>query len=206
MGLFGTIAIGLRHKKCRRQAKKAVWGMFKVCKDFPPIVLRLLADIHPDPEVFSTYLLASIDAPRMLTEARVEMCRETAGRIFENPEIASLYDWKSADDVPDELILTVAANVSYNFQKEPKWLLHILLLTSWLAECEAGDLYFPKTLTDAFHQPWSAETALELLRDEGDRLGKAQPKRVETKVGRNDPCPCGSKKKYKKCCMDTAPE
>jgi SEC-C motif-containing protein len=22
----------------------------------------------------------------------------------------------------------------------------------------------------------------------------------ETKVGRNDPCPCGSKKKYKKCC------
>lgn len=22
----------------------------------------------------------------------------------------------------------------------------------------------------------------------------------ETKVGRNDPCPCGSGKKYKKCC------
>lgn len=24
---------------------------------------------------------------------------------------------------------------------------------------------------------------------------------VSTKVGRNDPCPCGSGKKYKKCCM-----
>ena len=23
---------------------------------------------------------------------------------------------------------------------------------------------------------------------------------AETKVGRNDPCPCGSGKKYKKCC------
>src|SRR3989344_7795769 len=22
-----------------------------------------------------------------------------------------------------------------------------------------------------------------------------------TKIGRNDPCPCGSKKKYKKCCL-----
>ncbi|MCF7968728.1 MAG: SEC-C domain-containing protein [Methylococcaceae bacterium] len=22
------------------------------------------------------------------------------------------------------------------------------------------------------------------------------------KVGRNDPCPCGSGKKYKKCCLD----
>ncbi len=25
-------------------------------------------------------------------------------------------------------------------------------------------------------------------------------RREETKVGRNDPCPCGSGKKYKKCC------
>lgn len=30
--------------------------------------------------------------------------------------------------------------------------------------------------------------------------GKQQPVRVADKVGRNDPCPCGSGKKYKKCC------
>lgn len=28
----------------------------------------------------------------------------------------------------------------------------------------------------------------------------AAPKTVEPKVGRNDPCPCGSGKKFKKCC------
>ncbi|MBW2689835.1 MAG: SEC-C domain-containing protein, partial [Deltaproteobacteria bacterium] len=28
---------------------------------------------------------------------------------------------------------------------------------------------------------------------------KSQPVSV-TKIGRNDPCPCGSGKKYKKCC------
>jgi preprotein translocase subunit SecA len=33
-----------------------------------------------------------------------------------------------------------------------------------------------------------------------ERSKKAQPIRVEQKVGRNDPCPCGSGKKYKKCC------
>lgn len=26
----------------------------------------------------------------------------------------------------------------------------------------------------------------------------------ENKVGRNDPCPCGSGKKYKKCCANKA--
>jgi preprotein translocase subunit SecA len=30
---------------------------------------------------------------------------------------------------------------------------------------------------------------------------KAQPRRVQQKAGRNDPCPCGSGKKYKHCCM-----
>ena len=27
-----------------------------------------------------------------------------------------------------------------------------------------------------------------------------QPISVEEKIGRNDPCPCGSGKKFKKCC------
>ena len=34
----------------------------------------------------------------------------------------------------------------------------------------------------------------------GDGTLKAQPKRNSGKVGRNDPCPCGSGKKYKHCC------
>ena len=35
----------------------------------------------------------------------------------------------------------------------------------------------------------------------GDQTVKKQPVRVTGKVGPNDPCPCGSGKKYKKCCM-----
>jgi hypothetical protein len=32
-------------------------------------------------------------------------------------------------------------------------------------------------------------------------VGPQEPVRSEHKVGRNDPCPCGSGKKFKKCCM-----
>ncbi len=32
----------------------------------------------------------------------------------------------------------------------------------------------------------------------------ARPQRAARKVGRNDPCPCGSGKKYKKCCLNKA--
>jgi len=30
---------------------------------------------------------------------------------------------------------------------------------------------------------------------------QATPFHAEAKVGRNEPCPCGSGKKYKKCCL-----
>jgi uncharacterized protein len=38
-------------------------------------------------------------------------------------------------------------------------------------------------------------------RPEPERAG---PERASTKVGRNNPCPCGSGKKFKKCCGKTA--
>lgn len=49
------------------------------------------------------------------------------------------------------------------------------------------------------------EQQMSLNRGEGKSEGAADEKqkpqkRVSAKVGRNDPCPCGSGKKYKKCC------
>ena len=36
--------------------------------------------------------------------------------------------------------------------------------------------------------------------DDGELVGETPKVREEPKIGRNDPCPCGSGKKYKKCC------
>ncbi len=36
--------------------------------------------------------------------------------------------------------------------------------------------------------------------EDGQLVGEKPITREEPKVGRNDPCPCGSGKKYKKCC------
>ena len=37
--------------------------------------------------------------------------------------------------------------------------------------------------------------------NQGGKTGPKKPvKRDSAKVGRNEPCPCGSGKKYKKCC------
>ena len=60
-----------------------------------------------------------------------------------------------------------------------------------------------QTVRQIFHvvvskTPIEREQLAKPLTTSGDE--KPQPKRVGSKVGRNDPCPCGSGKKYKNCC------
>jgi hypothetical protein len=68
---------------------------------------------------------------------------------------------------------------------------------------------------ERFSDPWAFYTpeeiakrqirwAEEALREEEEPLAEEREEpyvRAEPKIGRNDPCPCGSGKKYKKCCM-----
>jgi preprotein translocase subunit SecA len=42
--------------------------------------------------------------------------------------------------------------------------------------------------------------ASDVVSEAAQQLEKAKPVRTGPKVGRNDPCPCGSGKKYKQCC------
>jgi preprotein translocase subunit SecA len=46
------------------------------------------------------------------------------------------------------------------------------------------------------------DDANDLPRNATDWKPTETPVRAGPKVGRNDPCPCGSGKKYKKCCID----
>jgi preprotein translocase subunit SecA len=48
--------------------------------------------------------------------------------------------------------------------------------------------------------PPAPEVAPDPVQVRAARSGKPQPVKAAQKVGRNDPCPCGSGKKYKKCC------
>jgi len=45
-----------------------------------------------------------------------------------------------------------------------------------------------------------AQKASDMVSAATEAVTKAKPVRVVAKVGRNDPCPCGSGKKYKQCC------
>jgi len=67
----------------------------------------------------------------------------------------------------------------------------------------------PTRFEDEF--PEAGQALAEICKERGARktngkrlkplfLDACEPIKVEIKIGRNDPCPCGSTKKYKKCC------
>jgi preprotein translocase subunit SecA len=55
-------------------------------------------------------------------------------------------------------------------------------------------------LEEAFLRKKKKELQQARMAGSGDMAPVQQVKRSGDKVGRNDPCPCGSGKKYKKCC------
>lgn len=54
------------------------------------------------------------------------------------------------------------------------------------------DLYFEDTLDS-----WGEGGATRLV----EEIAQAPVENPDRHVGRNDPCPCGSGQKFKKCCM-----
>jgi preprotein translocase subunit SecA len=55
-------------------------------------------------------------------------------------------------------------------------------------------------LEEAFQRRKRRELEQARMAGAGDRQPVQQVVRSGAKIGRNDPCPCGSGKKYKKCC------
>jgi uncharacterized protein YecA (UPF0149 family) len=47
-------------------------------------------------------------------------------------------------------------------------------------------------------------TSLPTAEEPPDYDARPEPIRTAPRAGRNDPCPCGSGKKYKKCCLRSA--
>ena len=63
-------------------------------------------------------------------------------------------------------------------------------------------LYSDKEGKDYLHHEISTFKKIENVwyYDDGQIVGTGPIKRATPKVGRNEPCPCGSGKKFKKCC------
>jgi len=77
----------------------------------------------------------------------------------------------------------------------------------WTDEDFTGDTTFLKKLTGFIRVMWDTQIALKehakvfkLQKMNNKNIIHVLEKQTGTQIGRNEPCPCGSGKKYKNCC------
>jgi hypothetical protein len=104
----------------------------------------------------------------------------------------------STDDVPEALARTAAlAFDADTWDPTLRDLIFVMLPVS--ARASAEDFYFPREVVRAWFGPWQPEETLERVTRITRASPPRQPVRAAPTPGRNDPCTCGSGKKWKKC-------
>jgi hypothetical protein len=183
------------------------------------------------PALFANKPPRAVDAARELAEDRgldcyiriqgIEIVVAAAWRDGAQALEASL-DWVAgiaADESEDWDFRASAANTLLDFPRERRR----MLLEDLAARQSGLGVYFSREdvqrefdrATDEpewlrFADPWKFYAPQEIMRRQ-ERWAKENAEdpddapaphvRAGPKIGRNDPCPCGSGKKYKKCCL-----
>jgi preprotein translocase subunit SecA len=76
------------------------------------------------------------------------------------------------------------------------------ITSTWASYTEDDDDDFDLAFDKDFGDEENFDRAFEEAFAEYEEI---QQPAVSVKIGRNEPCPCGSGKKYKKCCIDKVP-
>lgn len=158
--------------------------------------------------VYDFLTAAGLVDPKTRTTFIKLVNREKAAFIFEN--IAELWrfsyvhHWQKPDSMVQDEFNAEREIFRKSFYISGKdFKTHKEELQELLDQLEELKAYFQQ----AEHRVLELMRKREMLRRSLDSPPKKQPKPVETiavrttpKIGRNDPCSCGSGKKYKKCC------
>jgi thiol-disulfide isomerase/thioredoxin len=107
-------------------------------------------------------------------------------------------------DVDPVLFMGFLDGINTSVEKEIEDLDAVDDETAISLKIDVPKLYYNMQAADADHLYTLPEWDDLLPEDERDEIVKAYKRsrtvRVEKKPGRNEPCPCGSGKKYKRCC------
>ncbi len=189
---FGLAAIGLRHSGSMGEAKRILQAQVDRDGAEPPESPRWAQS------QIAAAAVKSLDA----AEEREELTRKVGADLCvmygqSLPEGHPLR-FPDAESVPAELARTAVLSFDTNLLDETALNVMVGALPT-AARASAEDFYFPRDVVRAWLGEWTPEETLERLKRRADAVPKREPLRAEKTPGRNEPCSCGSGKKWKRC-------
>lgn len=184
-GVLGLACIGARHPELRERVRD-------VLRAGPP---GPHGKLHPLPQM----ALAALNLDE--AEGVQPVARQAAqawafkGQLF-FAEGAEAAEQVSADDA-----MTWAFQSSANVMKGASGFLDSLVFAMAAAQGEAEQLCLPRRWAHLHSAAVSSKSTHQIAAGLRAEHNVPQPVRAEETPGRNAPCPCGSGKKFKRCCM-----
>ncbi len=199
LAFLGLVVMGLRHGKTRGKVLKILNRLPDVLKNFGYDTREFLVKLELKDTM--TMALLSLMEPDKSYERLVPAVQKLFFEGHRSFELPAPYVWEKQADVPEDLAFAYVVNGRNSFSECPELLNFCLILTPWLARCEAEDFCFPHDYYRHVYAPWQPEDTIALIDQDREKRGERKPVKVERTPARNDPCPCGSGKKYKRCCL-----
>ena len=107
-----------------------------------------------------------------------------------------LIEYKSeAFKIFDELMVNIKTEICHNIFRSAS---SLMAFQQFLSKLPQRTVHQETTAFE--NQETKTKKGSEVVSEANEAIAKATPVRTGPKVGRNDPCPCGSGKKYKQCC------
>lgn len=193
---LGLVALAIRHSSLRGEIRK--------------LLPREIPDDGTYPTRFKSLITTAANAAVELATVVPEVYNEKVQNLGRKTYLRLLGETTEEDPsdselagIPEEVVIASLTCVPSCFLKDGDRCIDMFMLTPFLARAEPEAFYFKQADIDRLKRPWVPEDSLRLLRLYRDRyVGVARPACAAAQPGRNDPCPCGSGKKYKRCCRD----
>jgi SEC-C motif len=196
-------AIGMRHRRSQGEVTKA---LARYRRSFETTA-------KPDsPDELTQELMALLEkllADPAQQERWREIHQEDGARAFVHyteplPEGTPLRCTRP-EDVPDDLALPTFMHLFCELPLDSNSMALAQVMLPWLATASGPALYLPAQILDQCKSLFDAEDLARRLAKYHYTRAAAPPVRAPSRPGRNEPCPCGSGKKYKRCCGAEAP-
>ncbi|HWN67902.1 MAG TPA: SEC-C metal-binding domain-containing protein, partial [Haliangium sp.] len=194
--MVALTSIGLRHRRLRGEVRKIL------ARRRNPVLApgvrhgdgKLAQVILPE---YEGVLDAQEDVARLahrVLGAGVYL-RTCGGPPPEDPEYS-----KKVMEVPEEIAFGMFALIDTHLIRESEAKVLLPIQLPWLARADLDDLYLPAEVLATMDLSFHPDPVLAQLDDHAWYTYRSVPLRRKAVPGRNEPCSCGSGKKYKRCC------
>lgn len=208
LGHFGVLAVGARHQKARAEVEKLWKRIPQLMAGWSPDLGMLPSRLYSSQSwQQATYGLVAPEEASALADEFLQGFREADGSVVNHhPAI-----YRPPQEVDTQTAFALHTVMPQMTSREASmeteagfWeLVHLLFAKAALAE--PADFCVPFDCLAPPGQRSSPEFEIEA----GERIAKAAmdhilpaaPRTVQQRTGRNEPCPCGSGVKHKRCCL-----